>query len=59
MKLDPILAEVRRVREEYALQFNGDIKAMLADLRQRQEASGHKTVALEPKHVKPSATASN
>jgi hypothetical protein len=59
MKLDPILAEVRRVREEYALQFNGDIKAMLADLRQRQEASGHKTVALEPKRIKPSPTGSN
>jgi hypothetical protein len=56
MKLDPVLAEVRRVREEYALKFNGDIKAMMDDIRQRQVASGRKTVSLEPKRVKPSPT---
>jgi hypothetical protein len=45
------LAEVRRAREEYALKFNGDIKAMMDDIRQRQLASGRKTVALEPKRA--------
>jgi hypothetical protein len=51
MKLDPILAEVRRVREEYALQFKGDIDAMMADIRRRQEGSGRVYVSLPPKRV--------
>jgi hypothetical protein len=54
MKLDPVLAEVRRIREEYALKFNGDIKAMMDDMRQRQLASGRETVALPPKRINPS-----
>jgi hypothetical protein len=51
MKLDPILAEIRRVREAYAEQFGGDIRAMLADLRRRQEQGGRKVVAREPKRI--------
>jgi hypothetical protein len=51
MKPDPILAEIRRVREAYAEQFAGDIRAMLADLRRRQEQSGRKVVAREPKRI--------
>ena len=31
MTLDPILAEVRRVREAYAQQFNGDVRLMMND----------------------------
>lgn len=49
MKVDSILAEVRRIREGYAMQFNGDIDAIMADIRRRQLESGHTTVALEPK----------
>lgn len=56
MKLDPVLAEVRRIREEYALKFNGDVHALLEDLRKRTQASGRKTVSLEPKRGKPSPT---
>lgn len=57
MKLDPVLAEVRRVREEYASRFKGDSEAMLADIRRRQQESGRKTVSLEPKRiVKPADT---
>ncbi len=33
---DPIVAEVRRIREELAARFNFDLKAIFADLRQRQ-----------------------
>lgn len=56
MKLDPVLAEVRRIREEYALKFNGDVHAILDDLRKRQAASGRKVVSLESKRAKPSST---
>jgi hypothetical protein len=53
MKPDPILAEIRRVREAYAEQFAGDVRAMLADLRRRQEQGGRKVVARSPKRVTP------
>jgi hypothetical protein len=33
---DPIVAEVRRVRDELARQFNYDVHAMFEDLRKRQ-----------------------
>lgn len=49
MKPDPILAEIRRTREAYAEQFAGDIRAMLADLRRRQQESGRTVVNRPPK----------
>lgn len=49
MKLDPVLTEVRRIREEYARQFNGDVRAMMDDLRRRHEESGRESVSCEPK----------
>ena len=33
---DPIVAEVRRVRDELARRFNYDVHAMFEDLRKRQ-----------------------
>ena len=33
---DPIVAEVRRVRDELARQFNYDVHAICEDLRKRQ-----------------------
>jgi len=55
MKPDPVLAEIRRTREAYAEKFAGDIRAMLADLRQRQQQGGRRVVARSPKRLKPSA----
>lgn len=37
MNNDPIVEEVRRVRDELAREFNYDIHAIFADLRTRQE----------------------
>ena len=51
MKLDPVLAQVRKVREEYAAQFQGNIHAMMDDIRRRQKESGRATVAREPKRI--------
>jgi len=45
MKLDPVLSEIRRVREAYAEKFAGDVKAMLADLRARQKKGGRRSVS--------------
>jgi hypothetical protein len=49
---DPILAEIRQTRETYAARFSGDIRAMLADLRQRQNQGGRTVVARSPKRLK-------
>ena len=49
MTLDPILAEVRRVREEYAQQFHGDVHAMMDDLRRRHRESDRQSASLAPK----------
>jgi hypothetical protein len=52
MKPDPILSEIRWTREAYADQFSGYIRAMLADLRRREQASGHVLVSRPPKRLK-------
>jgi hypothetical protein len=37
---DPIVDEVRRVREAYAARFNHDIEAMFLDIKDRELRSG-------------------
>ena len=49
MNLDPILSEVRRVREAYAQQFNGDVRLMMNDLRKRHSESDRQSASREPK----------
>jgi hypothetical protein len=56
MKPDPVISEIRRVREAYAERFAGDIRAMLADLHCRQQESGRVTVSRPPKQAKQSPT---
>lgn len=34
---DPIVAEIRRARDDYARQFNYDLWAIYEDLKQRQK----------------------
>ena len=41
---DPIVAEVRRVREELAAQFGFDVSAIFADLRRKQTVHGDRLV---------------
>ena len=41
---DPIVSEVRRVREQLSAQFNFDPKAIFADLRNRQAGLGDRLV---------------
>jgi hypothetical protein len=56
MALDPILSEVRRIREAYAQQFHGDVRAMMDDLRRRHARSNRQSVSLGPKLRRPAAT---
>ena len=41
---DPIVEEVRRVREEYAAQFDYDVRRIAEDLRRQEEESGREYV---------------
>jgi hypothetical protein len=52
---DPIVAEVRRIREELAARFNFDVKAIFADMRKRQAALGAMLVSRE-KQAEPAGT---
>ena len=45
---DPIVAEVHRIREQLAAQFNFDVTAMFADMRKRQAALGSRLVSRKP-----------
>jgi hypothetical protein len=43
---DPIVAEVRKVKERLAARFNFDVVAMLRDQQQREKTSGRHYVDL-------------
>ncbi len=45
MIIDPIIAEIREIREAYAKKFNYDIGDMVRDLQARQAQSGHPLVS--------------
>jgi len=51
MKLDPVLSEIRAVREAYSEKFAGNIPGMLADLCTRQREGGRKVVSLPAKRL--------
>jgi len=38
MSDDPIIQEVRRIREDHAAQFNYDLRAIFADLKRSEAA---------------------
>ena len=42
---DPIVDEVRRVRDAYAARFNYDLRAIYRDLKEQEQRSGRKVVS--------------
>jgi hypothetical protein len=52
--IDPIVAEVRKAREEFARQFNYDLHAMCEELRREEKLSGGGPLVSFPK--KPART---
>jgi hypothetical protein len=42
---DEVLEEIYKIREEHAEEFNYDLAAICADLRQRQEANNRKIIS--------------
>lgn len=51
LKRDPIIAEIRAVRDEHAAKFDYDVKAIFEDLRARQEASGRKYIRYPARRI--------
>ena len=49
MHKDPIVEEVRKVRQAHAARFNYDIEAIVRDLRKKERRQGHKVVSLPSK----------
>lgn len=49
MTLDPIVEEIRRIRDEYARKFNYDLDAICQDLREKQSVGKQRVVSLPPK----------
>ena len=41
---DPIVSEVRTVRDKHAAQFGYNLKEIFRDIKKKQKASGHKYV---------------
>jgi len=46
---DPIVEEVRRIRNAHAKKFNYNLRAIAADLIKQQQAGKRKIVSLPPK----------
>lgn len=57
MQADPIVEEVRRSRREYAAQFDFDLRAMAAHLREREQRHPERVVSYPPKPARGRRTA--
>ena len=57
MRDDPIVEEIRRVRQEYAKQFDYDVRAIVADLREREQQHRDRLVSLLAKPARQKETA--
>ena len=53
MKDDPIVAEVRAIRDELAAQCGYDLKEICRQLRQQQASSGRQYVRYPPRRIAP------
>lgn len=57
MKDDPIVEEVRRVRQEHAMRFNYDLEAIVADLKIQEQEHPERLVSFPPKKPRNRQTA--
>ncbi|WP_165742144.1 hypothetical protein [Candidatus Thiosymbion oneisti] len=48
---DPIVEEIRAIRNEHARKFNYDLNAICEDYKAHQMNCGHQLVRLKPKKV--------
>ena len=50
---DPIIAEVRAVRDQHAARFDYNVKAIFRDIQARQQASGRQYVRYPARRIAP------
>jgi hypothetical protein len=50
---DPIVEEVRAIRDAYAKKFNHDIEAIYRNLKEQESKSDREFISLPPKRIKP------
>ena len=48
---DPIVDEVRRIRDAHAARFNYDLDAIFRDIKEQEKKSGRKFVSFPPRKV--------
>jgi hypothetical protein len=53
---DPIVEEVRKVRDTHTAAFNYDMDAIFRDIKQREKKSGCVFVAFPPRKTEPNRT---
>jgi len=50
---DPIVDEVRRIRDAHAAMFNYDLDAIFRDIKEQEKRSGLKFVSFPPRRTEP------
>ena len=50
---DPIVDEVRRIRDAHAAMFNYDLDAIFRDIKEQEKVSGLKFVSYPPRRIEP------
>ncbi len=48
---DPIVEEIREIRDAHAAKFQFDLHAICEDLRKQEKTCGHPVVSLPPKCI--------
>ena len=59
MRNDPIVDEIRRIRQEHTDKFNGDLHAICKDIRQQERESGREYVSYPPRRIEDVATSTS
>ena len=57
MQNDPVVDEIRRIRHAYAKRFGFDLRAMVTDLRRKEQQHPDRLVSFNPKPVRRLKTA--
>ena len=53
MMIDPIVEEIRKIRQAHAAKFGFDLDSIFEDFQAKERESGRKTVSRSPKPAKP------
>ncbi len=46
---DPIVEDIRKIRQAHAAKFSYNLKAICADLKEKEKQCGHPVVSFRPK----------